>query len=479
MVAPMVRVSSLAFRLLCGGLGATAAFSEEIVAAKLAKAIREEVIYDVPKHLVPPFAPPGELPLPALIQAFDLKKVGGSTEEADEECAKRFRGTTPVHVVEFVVYENYRNMRKRQVVFSTINRRAHPFAEGSKVIVQLGINDPVMGAAAARVVAADVDGIDVNMGCPKKFSVENGMGAALMKEPEKAGRILAIVFSAINSTEERERRGGRWLPLSFKTRVFSDPRDTEKMLTCILRHCGHQESGQPVVHAITLHARTRDQRSETTPLVEAARAAVELCISGDHKHLYRNMCFVFNGSVAGMRDAVSRKLHSEPSDTPGVSPCFGGFLVARHAMWDPSVFAAGRTWPLLTDGPMEDPASAAAHVERARTMYRIMLAMHRFWQTNFMYVKYHVTRSWQEFPDGKKVCHSRLQMARSYGEFARIFGFSSSIADTFFSTITFEELMKGEIAPGNSTASSINADDSESLPTDEPPQKLPRCELVP
>ena len=35
----------------------------------------------------------------------------------------------------------------------------------------------------------DIDGIDVNMGCPKSFSLKGGMGAALLSHPDK------VIFS--------------------------------------------------------------------------------------------------------------------------------------------------------------------------------------------------------------------------------------------------------------------------------------------
>ena len=35
----------------------------------------------------------------------------------------------------------------------------------------------------------DVAGIDVNMGCPKEFSIKGGMGAALLKQPEKVKEV--------------------------------------------------------------------------------------------------------------------------------------------------------------------------------------------------------------------------------------------------------------------------------------------------
>ena len=39
----------------------------------------------------------------------------------------------------------------------------------------------------------DIDGIDVNMGCPKSFSLKGGMGAALLSHPDKV--ILSIFFA--------------------------------------------------------------------------------------------------------------------------------------------------------------------------------------------------------------------------------------------------------------------------------------------
>ena len=35
----------------------------------------------------------------------------------------------------------------------------------------------------------DVAGIDVNMGCPKEFSLKGGMGAALLTKPEKVKEV--------------------------------------------------------------------------------------------------------------------------------------------------------------------------------------------------------------------------------------------------------------------------------------------------
>jgi hypothetical protein len=37
----------------------------------------------------------------------------------------------------------------------------------------------------------DVAGIDVNCGCPKKFSIQGGMGAALLTNPDK---LIAVSY---------------------------------------------------------------------------------------------------------------------------------------------------------------------------------------------------------------------------------------------------------------------------------------------
>ena len=47
----------------------------------------------------------------------------------------------------------------------------------------------------------DVSGIDVNCGCPKKFSIQGGMGAALLSNPEKLKSVeLNLKFLSFNMT---------------------------------------------------------------------------------------------------------------------------------------------------------------------------------------------------------------------------------------------------------------------------------------
>lgn len=47
----------------------------------------------------------------------------------------------------------------------------------------------------SKCSAQDVSTIDLNCGCPKRFSIHGGMGAALMEEPEKlCGVRLSSLF---------------------------------------------------------------------------------------------------------------------------------------------------------------------------------------------------------------------------------------------------------------------------------------------
>ena len=66
--------------------------------------------------------------------------------------------------------------------------------------VQIFGNDPVCMAEAAQIAleATGADILDINMGCPMGKIVNNGDGAALMKDPEKAGRIMESVVKAVS-----------------------------------------------------------------------------------------------------------------------------------------------------------------------------------------------------------------------------------------------------------------------------------------
>lgn len=77
------------------------------------------------------------------------------------------------------------------------------------------------------------------MGCPKEFSIKGGMGAALLKQPEKIKEILCLLVKNLS------------IPVTCKIRLLSTVEETVKLCKMI-ESCG--------VAAIGVHGRTKDDR---------------------------------------------------------------------------------------------------------------------------------------------------------------------------------------------------------------------------
>jgi hypothetical protein len=74
-------------------------------------------------------------------------------------------------------------------------------------------------------VENDVDAIDVNMGCPKSFSLKGGMGAALLSQPEKIRKILTGLVAAVK------------IPVTCKIRILPSLEDTLSLVkVAVLKH---------------------------------------------------------------------------------------------------------------------------------------------------------------------------------------------------------------------------------------------------
>ena len=71
----------------------------------------------------------------------------------------------------------------------------------------------------------DVDAIDVNMGCPKGFSLKGGMGAALLTQPEKVKAILTALVNAVD------------ISVTCKIRILPKLEDTLKLIEVCNVNC--------------------------------------------------------------------------------------------------------------------------------------------------------------------------------------------------------------------------------------------------
>ncbi len=125
------------------------------------------------------------------------------------------------------------------------NKQSHAItqisAEERPVAVQLFGHDPdIMARAAELLCNKRPDLLDINMGCPVPKVVRNGEGAALMKEPLLAERIIRTVRSAVS------------IPVTVKIRKGWD--DTSANAVEFAKRC--EEAG---ASAVTVHGRTRTQ----------------------------------------------------------------------------------------------------------------------------------------------------------------------------------------------------------------------------
>ena len=133
--------------------------------------------------------------------------------------------------------------------------------EKGKLVFQLGSSSRKTALAGAEVVAKDVDALDVNMGCPKSFSIKGGMGAALLKKPE-------VACDIISGLKERFPD----MPISCKIRLLNTTEETVRLCQSL------EKAG---AYAISVHARTESERPkddahpiDIIPIVKAVNIPV-------------------------------------------------------------------------------------------------------------------------------------------------------------------------------------------------------------
>lgn len=113
---------------------------------------------------------------------------------------------------------------------------------------------------AAKLVAADVAGIDVNAGCPKPFSTSGGMGAALLQTPELLASILTALVKEVGQVYE--------IGISVKIRLLETPEKTEAL---VRRLC------QTGITGLTVHCRTTPMRPRERAIRDQLRMIADVC----------------------------------------------------------------------------------------------------------------------------------------------------------------------------------------------------------
>jgi len=133
-------------------------------------------------------------------------------------------------------------------------------AERPVAIQIIGRNTEGLLAAAQAALALRPDWIDVNMGCPAKKVSGKGRGAALLREPDRAGQIMAALARALP------------VPVTAKIRLGWDANSLNYLeVAAALAQAG--------AAAITVHGRTRMQGysgEADWSAIAAVRAAVPI-----------------------------------------------------------------------------------------------------------------------------------------------------------------------------------------------------------
>lgn len=254
------------------------------------------------KLCLAPMVRSGELPTRLMALKFGADLVW-SPEIIDKKIRTCSRvENKELETIDFI--ETGKNGSKNSLIFRT-NRK---YEEG-KLIFQLGSADPDIAVEGALKVIQDVDGIDLNCGCPKPFSTHAGMGAALLSNPDLLCLILENLVEKVGKPYRK--------PISAKIRLL-DSKSAEPSLALIDRLCS---TG---ITNLTVHCRTREMRNRESPVRDYVSQIYDLTNK-------RGVSLVINGAFRCRKEAEQFKQFMGNDQI--------GIMMAEAAESNPSVFS--------------------------------------------------------------------------------------------------------------------------------------------
>jgi tRNA-dihydrouridine synthase B len=195
-------------------------------------------------------------------------------------------------VSEFISAEGLTRKNDRSHQMLAFNENERPVA------IQIYGGDPErMDDAAAIVEAEGVDIVDVNMGCPVRKVVNSGAGSALLKDFDKAARVVEKIKAAVK------------IPVTVKVRKGWESNDVLPLLKRF------EDIG---VAAIAIHGRTRNEAytgASDWDYIKHVKSNLKIPVWG-------------NGDVKTPADAVRM------FETTGVD----GVMIGRAALHNPFIF---------------------------------------------------------------------------------------------------------------------------------------------
>lgn len=205
---------------------------------------------------------------------FVLAPMANVTDAAFRQIIAKY-GKPDVTYTEFVSADGLCSAGKKALLIDLKHSKKE-----KPIVAQIFGADPEKIFKAARIIEKlGFDGLDINMGCPDKNVVKQGAGAALIKNPELAKRIVLAA-----------KAGAPKLPISIKTRIG----DTKDNLKDWLPHLLETKPA-----AIIIHCRTRKEMSKVKAHWEAIKEAVKIAKGS-------GVLIIGNGDVIDIKDGKEK-----------------------------------------------------------------------------------------------------------------------------------------------------------------------------
>lgn len=159
--------------------------------------------------------------------------------------------------------------------------RIDPVREKGRLVFQIGTASPELAVEAARIIAPDVSGIDVNSGCPKPFSTSGGMGAALLRTPDKLVSILTALVDEVGKPFQ--------IGISVKIRILETPEETKALVSRLVK------TG---ITGLTVHCRTTPMRPRERAIRDQLKMVADVCREA-------GVACVMNGDVTSRNEGLA------------------------------------------------------------------------------------------------------------------------------------------------------------------------------
>ena len=182
----------------------------------------------------------------------------------------------------------------------TLMYETYETQERDRLVLQIGTGEAGRAMKCAELACKDVKAIDINMGCPLKFSTSNGAGAALLKKPETMRDILTTLRRNLPSE----------VGVTCKIRLLDNMKDTIELAQAI------EKTG---VSAFGVHGRNVWQRPRDPAQWDAIKQVVDSV----------SCPVIANGDIFKYED------FDRIREATGAAAA----MAARGAMWNQSIFS--------------------------------------------------------------------------------------------------------------------------------------------